>query len=140
MDLSKHHSKPHCDVDFCIGYYTTSSWKMSLSYGYGGALTGLGVVGLCACKAPFTSRCLLTAVLQICCLREMGKLSTLVTLAPRMMEYQLKQFPGRAISRKRLAICLGRSGHRTLYRTVSGGRSVVRASKIEPHSNQYGLT
>ena len=63
---------------------------MSLSYGYGGALTGLGVVGLCACNSPLASRCLLITVMQICYLLVMGKHSTLVIMAHKEKGYELK--------------------------------------------------
>lgn len=49
--------------NFFLVQYVISSWKMSLSYGYGGAITGLGVVGLCTSSVPSRSRCLLIAML-----------------------------------------------------------------------------
>lgn len=97
---------------------------MSYSYGVGGATAALGVVGLCKTIAFFSSTFFLT-MWQIYSSLAMEKLSMSVLQGLGRRNSVSQRSTGGTIHRKRVAVRMGKHGHRSLHWSISSWGSMV---------------
>ena len=97
---------------------------MSYSYGVGGATAALGAVGLCKNIVLFTSPLFLT-MWQIYYSLEMEKLSMSVFQGLGRRNSVSQGATGGRIHRERVAVRMGKHGHRSLHWSISGWGSMV---------------
>ena len=97
---------------------------MSYSYGVGGATAALGVVGLCK-NIVFVSSTFFLTMWQIYSSLEMEKLSMLVLQGLGRQSSVSQRSIGGRIHRERVAVRMGKHGHRSLHWSISGWGSMV---------------